>query len=252
MQVIVNDLAVNYTRTGEGPVFVLLHGWGDSLETFSKLLPELEKRFTVIRIDLAGFGGSQAPTSAWGLADYAKQLRDILQKIAVSPQDITVLMGHSNGGAIAVTAISEHYLQPKRLVLLASSGVRNVHSQQKNAVQAVTKVGKLFTFALPASKRSKLRRAYYEKIGSDLLVAPHMEKTFARIVKEDILKRAETITVPTLLIYGELDTDTPPAYGMALQQAIAGSDIRVIQGAGHFLHHTHPDQVIDYMREFLS
>ena len=116
MQVIVNNLAVQYTRTGQGPVFVMLHGWADTAETFNAFLPELEQRFTVVCINLAGFGGSQAPEKAWNLQNYAQFVRDVLHKIAISPQDITVLLGHSNGGAIAVVAVAEKILLPKRLI----------------------------------------------------------------------------------------------------------------------------------------
>jgi pimeloyl-ACP methyl ester carboxylesterase len=252
MQVIVNKLAVQYTRTGQGPVLVMLHGWADTAETFNALLPELEQRFTVVRINLAGFGGSQAPQKAWNLNDYAVYVRDVLQKIAISPQDITVLLGHSNGGAVAVAAVSQKLLFPKRLILIASSGVRSGGSQQGVVRKVAIRTAKTFGAFLPSTTRHKLRSSYYEKVGSDMLVAPHMEATFKKIIKDDIVGRADKITIPTLLIYAELDTATPPSHGVALQHAIQGADLRVLQGAGHFLHQQNAEEVLAYMKEFLT
>lgn len=252
MQVIVDNLAAAYYRSGSGPVMVMLHGWGDTSDTFLPLLHVLEKKFTVIRIDLAGFGGSQTPEAGWSLHEYAVFVRNVLQKIAVSPQDITVLVGHSNGGAIAITALSEGLLGAKRLILIASSGIRTTQKTAKSAKKVTAKIGKLASMFLPASKKQKLRQAYYQKIGSDMLVAPHMEATFKKIIKEDVLERSQKIAVPTLLIYGELDTAAPPLFGQMFQQAINGSELRVAQGADHFLHQQHSEKVIAYMKAFLS
>ncbi len=252
MQVIVNDLVVSYEKTGKGPIVVMLHGWGDSKETFRALAVELEKRFTVVRLDLAGFGGSQPPDSAWGLKDYATQVRDALLKIAISQTDISVLVGHSNGGAIAVTAVSEGLLSPKSMVLIASSGVRNIDDTKKTTLKLLTKFGKGGALLLPKSKREALRKKYYTSIGSDMLVVPHMEATYKKIIKEDIVRAAEKLTVPTLLVYGELDSATPPSHGVILQQAIRGSDLRVVQGSDHFVHQHHAADVLEYMRQFLS
>jgi pimeloyl-ACP methyl ester carboxylesterase len=203
-------------------------------------------------LDLAGFGGSQPPETAWGLKAYATHVRDTLLKIAITQSDISVLVGHSNGGAIAVMAVSEGLLSPKSLVLIASAGVRNIDDAKKTSLKLLTKFGKGGSLLLPKSKREALRKKYYASIGSDMLAVPHMEATYKRIIKEDIVQAAEKITVPTLLIYGELDTATPPSHGVVLQQAIRGSDLRVVQGADHFVHQHHTDDVLEYMRKFLS
>lgn len=252
MQVIVNDLVVSYSRSGEGPITVLLHGWADSANTFSKLLPLLEPYFTVVSIDLAGFGGSQAPKKAWGLNNYAEHVRDILQKISIMPNDITVLLGHSNGGAIAITAIANNYIRPKKLVLLASAGVRTGKTSKKIALIAAAKAGKIATLILPKRQRAKLRKKFYGAVGSDLLVAEHMQESFKKIVKQDVLHLAERLHLPTLLVYGELDTATPVTYGQILQNTIAGSELRVVQNADHFLHQNHADQVAAYIRSFMG
>lgn len=252
MQVIVNDLVVSYTKSGQGPVMVLLHGWGDTARTFDALVSQLEPNFTLVRFDLAGFGGSQPPHKDWGLNDYAQYVRDVLQKIAIMPNDITVLLGHSNGGAIAIEAVAKGYVRPKKLILLASAGIRNTDSVRKTTLKLLAKSGKVATAFLPKSAKHSLRKKFYDSTGSDLLVAEHMQGTFKKIVKQDVLHQAEKITLPTLLLYGELDTATPPTYGQLFQNTIQSAHLTVIQNADHFLHQNHTDEVSAYIKRFMA
>lgn len=249
MQIIVQDLVVCYEKSGNGPLVVLLHGWADSLSTFDDLCFKLEQNYTVVRIDLPGFGGSQPPAKDWSLTDYAQFVSAALQKIAIMPNDITMLVGHSNGGAIAIKAVASQILKPKKLVLLASSGIRR-DSFKKTAYKILAKGGKLATAILPLKQKSKIRSRFYNATGSDLLVAEHMQGTFLKVVSEDLQAEAEKISIQTCLIYGELDTATPPSFGQIYQHAIIGSQLHVIQNADHFLHQNHTDEVYDYIRKF--
>ena len=249
MQIVVNNLIVSYQKSGAGPVAVLLHGWADTLNTFDSLLSDLEKHYTVIRIDLAGFGGSQPPKKSLNLLDYANFVRDTLQKIFIMPNDITLLVGHSNGGAIAIKAVSKGILKPKKLVLLASAGIRE-DSVRKSTVRTIAKVGKIATIILPSKYKNSIRKNFYNKIGSDYLIAENMQGTFKKIVSEDIRHDAEKIAIPTLLVYGELDMATPTLFGQFLQQSIEGSTLTVIQNADHFVHQSYSDDVYKLIREF--
>lgn len=249
MQIIVNDLVVAYEKSGQGPVVVLLHGWADTLHSFDTLTSELETHYTVVRLDLAGFGGSQPPRRSWELLDYANYVRDALQKIAIMPNDITILIGHSNGGAIAIKAVGRQILKPQKLVLIASAGIRQ-DSLKKTVIKLAAKTGKVVTIVLPKKHRQNLRNKFYSKIGSDFLYAEHMQGTFKKIVAEDIRHDAEKVSVPTCLIYGELDTATPPMYGQTLQQIIPSSILHVVQGADHFVHQTEPNIVYERIRDF--
>ena len=249
MQVIAHDLVVSYAKKGSGPVAVLLHGWADTQHTFDQLVDQLQQTYTVVTIDLAGFGGSQAPPKAWSLTDYAEHVQAVLQKIAIMPNDITLLIGHSNGGAIAVRAVAKGLLKPKKLVLVASAGIRQT-SLKKSALQSVTKVGKVASIVLPKATRHKLRATMYNHVGSDYLIAEHMQGTFKKIVKDDVQADAEQITIPTCIIYGELDTATPVRYAHIFHSLIHGSSLHVIQNGTHFVHQQFSDKVYEYIRRF--
>lgn len=249
MNVIVNGLAISYQRSGKGKQLLLLHGWADSQATFDAVTKRLEKHYDVIRVDLPGFGGSQDPDVAWGLDEYADFVQAFVKKVGLTPYG---LVGHSNGGAIAIKAIATLRSKPEKLVLIASAGIRGREPLRKLALKMVAKTGKAVTWPLPVAARQRLRKKLYGSIGSDLLVAPHMEETFKRITGEDIQSDAMMLELPTLIVNGTEDIATPLAYAETFNHAIEGSELAVVDGASHFVHQEEPELVVERMEAFLA
>lgn len=247
MNVIVDNLLVNYVRQGKGQPVLILHGWGDRLESFDELSRLLEDSYEIIRIDLAGFGKSQAPPSTWGLGDYGAYIAKFLAKINVRP---SVIIGHSNGGAIAIKGLADGQLSADKLVLLSSAGIRDTKKARKFAWRLAAKAGKSATALLPTDMRQSLRTRLYQSAGSDLLVAPHLEATFKRIVNEDIQAEAAMISLPTLIINGSDDTATPPEFAHTFQKAINGSKLIMIDEAGHFAHQQFAEKIAAAVKDF--
>lgn len=249
MNIIIKNLLVNYRRQGKGRTILLLHGWGDNLETFDDMCKLLEPDFELVRLDLAGFGKSQQPPAAWGLSDYAQYVTEFAAKLGIEP---FAVIGHSNGGAVAAKAVAMSTLKVEKLVLLSSAGIRDTMGTKKLVLRTLTKTGKLATIMLPADLRRKLRAQLYGSVGSDMLIAPHMEQTFKRIVGEDIQALAANISIPTLILSGSDDTATPPSFGSKFHAAIDGSSFHVIESAGHFAHQQMPKVTTTLIRDFLD
>jgi pimeloyl-ACP methyl ester carboxylesterase len=250
MQVIVNDLLVHYDKYGKGKTIVLLHGWADSSRGLQALSQALAQHYQVITIDLPGFGGSQAPAKPWGLDNYAHCIQVTLDKLGIS--DLRAVIGHSNGGAIAIRGVARGWLVPDRLVLIAAAGVRGTQPGRKQLLKLIAKTGKLVTSPLPATVQKRLRRSLYKGVGSDMLVAEHMQETFKAVVADDVRSDAPAIQQPTLLLYGENDKQTPPWYGETYHQLITGSTLEILPGAGHFVHQDRPAEVMKAIEEFLA
>jgi pimeloyl-ACP methyl ester carboxylesterase len=250
MQVIVDALLVHYEQAGTGKTVVILHGWGDSGSGFGDLIAHFSKKYHIIALDLPGFGGSQTPTHAWGLDEYGRFVAAFLRKIKVAP--VWAVIGHSNGGAIAIRAVANGWLQPERLVLLASAGIRGVYKGRNRAYRLIAKTGKLAAKPLPRVAQARLRKKLYTSIGSDMLVAEHLQETFKRVVTDDVREDAKRIDVPTLLMYGEADTQTPVSYGEQYHELISNSTLEVLPGVGHFLHLERPGVVYKAIGGFLA
>ncbi len=249
-KVVVDGLLANYRTYGkQGDVIVMLHGWGDSLNTFDGLSRELSKTNFVVCLDLPGFGQSDSPKNTWGLSEYASFVSEFCKKINLN---VDYLVGHSNGGAISIKLVAQKLFKPKKLILLASSGVRSDYNGRNKALRIVTKTGKIITTPLPKSIKSKIRKKVYDTVGSDMLVAEHLQETFKKTVAEDITELSAKITIPTLLIYGSEDKATPVEYGEIFSKKIQNSKLVEINGAGHFIHHDKENEVTGLIKEYIK
>jgi pimeloyl-ACP methyl ester carboxylesterase len=250
MQVIVDSLLTHYEVHGKGKVVLLLHGWAGSAQGFHKLQAELAKKYKVVALDLPGFGGSQPPDGAWGLDDYAYFVNNFLAKIEIGK--LHGLLGHSNGGAIAIRGMARGWLSADKLLLLASAGIRGEYKGRIKAIRMITKAGKALTTPLPKAVKQKLRTKVYKTVGSDMLVAEHLQETFKKVVTDDVRADATHLALPTLLIYGDKDDSSPLSYAKILQEAIKGSKLEVVPGAGHFVYDDQPEAVLKSVKDFLK
>lgn len=249
MQIVINGLLTTYERSGKGRTVLLLHGWGDSAAGLSNIQAALSSHFDVIAPDLPGFGSTQSPPNVWGLNDYASFIQSFLAKLQVAPYAV---IAHSNGGAIALRGISLSLLKSSRLILLASAGIRGEYQGRMRLLRYATKTGKVLVSPLPAGLKRKIRRKVYDTVGSDMLVAEHLQETFKKVVTDDVRSDAAEVRVPTLLIYGEADTAAPPRYGELFHELIDGSTLEILPGAGHFVHIDRPQAVLKAIEDFLQ
>jgi pimeloyl-ACP methyl ester carboxylesterase len=250
MNVLIDGLIINYKIEGRGRAVLCLHGWGDNLDTFTKSTQSGFEDYRLISVDLPGFGKTDTPEKDYNLLLYAEFVNKFLKK--VNEEKIYAVIGHSNGGAISIKAVANNLLNPKKMVLLASSGIRSESRSRNKFLRIIAKIAKLFTKLLPKKIREKIRRKVYKKIGSDLFVAEKMQGTFKNIVSEDLLEESRKINIPTLLVYGSEDGMTPLKYGEKYNESIRNSKLEVIVGARHMLHHTHEKETRDIILEFLN
>lgn len=249
MKIIMENLAIEYRDEGTGPVSLFLHGWQDDLHTFDSLVPYLSPTRRIIRLDLPGFGKSELPRAAWTLNDYARLVRACIEKLNIQ---IDMLIGHSFGGRIAIKGITAKILQPRALVLIASPGGGKRRTARNAFFKIAARIGGWLLHIPPlVFWREGLRRRLYRGIGSDYASAGALRETFLNIVTENISDSAKQITTPTLLIWGEEDTETPLSDGERLARLIRGSALKKIRGAGHFVHRERPREVARIIQEFL-
>jgi len=83
-------------------------------------------------------------------------------------------------------------------------------------------------------------------------VVESLQETFKKVVNDDVRADAAQVAVPTLIVYGQNDEQTPPRYGEIFKQAIATSQLHVIPDAGHFVHLDQPQKTTSLIKEFLA
>ncbi len=250
MQVIVDGLPTHYELGGKGKTVVFLHGWGDRAAGSAQLRAELARQYTVVAPDLPGFGGTAAPPKVWNNTDYAEFVAALLRKIGQT--QVYALIGHSNGGAIAVRGLGRHILTAEKVVLVASAGIRGEYKGRTRALRYLAKTGKVLAAPLPASVKQRLRRKVYQTIGSDMLVAEQLQETFKKVVTDDVRADAARVDIPALLLYGEDDPQTPVRYGELFHEYLRDSTLEIFPAAGHFVHLDRPQEVLRAIEEFLQ
>lgn len=67
----IDGIRMCYRKTGEGRPFILMHGWGCSMDTVASVERVAAETHTVYNIDFPGFGKSAEPDDVWGVERYA-------------------------------------------------------------------------------------------------------------------------------------------------------------------------------------
>src|SRR5438128_10991330 len=113
----VDGLSLNYDVAGRGPAVVLVHGLGGFGASWRDTIDALATRATVFAVDLPGFGRSAKPRTTYRLGYFARALHGFLEGLGVGQAS---LVGHSLGGAVAVTYALTHPSRVERLALVGA------------------------------------------------------------------------------------------------------------------------------------
>src|SRR5205814_400149 len=135
--------SVACARSAESPATdppaILLHGWGCEGASLHPLATHLAQRFRTITPDLPGFGGTTPPPDDWGVPEYASWTLQLLDKLGIGR---ALLLGHSNGGRIAIYLAATQPAIVDRLILVDSAGIRPDGTTTRQAVAAISKTGR--------------------------------------------------------------------------------------------------------------
>lgn len=249
---IVEDLDTVYHHKGSGKkAVVFLHGWMSSAKTFDKIAATLPKEVSYFGLELPGFGSTEAPKADWGVEEYVSFITKWQGKIGLTKVDTYI--GHSMGGRILLQAIGRNKLVASRLVLIGSHGVAGDQSLRLGLYKLAAKTGKVLTFWLPRSIRSRLQSRLYSSAGAgDYLEADGMREVFKSVISTDARGDAAQITLPTLLIYGKNDVQTPPEFGKIFNNLIKSSEFLLVDAAGHYTYIDQPHTVSKAINNFVG
>ncbi len=251
MLIRINGLETFYQQEGRGDSVVLLHGWGASSQNLAGVVACLAPLFQVTAVDLPGFGWSQGPPGAWGVADYADHVRQLLDEVRIPK---AALLGHSFGGRVAIRLAARHPERVGRLVLVASAGVRPRRGLRYYARVATFKaLRRLVTLPGLDGPGGRLLARWQAKVGSrDYLAAGRLRPTFVKVVNEDLTPALASIQAPTLLLWGDQDQEVRRPAVDVMAARIPGARLTVFAGAGHFPFQDAPEAFCRAVRAFLQ
>jgi pimeloyl-ACP methyl ester carboxylesterase len=237
---------------GDGRPVLALHGWGGSIQSFWPVAERLApKGYQVHLLDLPGFGQSELPPTTWGVGDYAAFILAYLDGAQI---DRTALIGHSFGGRISLMLAADHSAWFSRMVLAAGAGIRTPPSLRQMMRSGVSRtVRKGLTSLHMDGLRDRLRESYNQRYASeDFLTAGPLRETFIRVIEEDLTAYAERVPLPTLLIWGDQDQETPLWQGRRFEQIMPDAGLVVFTGAGHFAYLERLSETVHIVDHFLG
>lgn len=239
MKIKVKNVLVNYIQYGEGKDILFLHGWGQNIEMMKILGDNFSNRFRITILDFPGFGESSEPEEVWSIKDYSDMLEEFIKELDIKKP---IIMGHSFGGRVAIRYSSNHPIE--KLVLFGSPCIRH-NTELPLSVKILKGIKKL-------PGMDKIGEFAKNFIGSrDYKAAsPVMRQILVNVVNEDLSSFAKDIEEPTLLIWGEQDTEAPVEDAKELEGIMIDAALIVLPGT-HYAYIENLGQVVNILNNFI-
>ena len=255
MTTVINDQTINYIITGEGAPLLLLHGWGAEIDSFAPVTIELSKYRKVYVIDFPGFGKSEEPKHAFEVKDYTEIVKTFIKTVIGEKTDIIC---HSFGGRVTILLSSMYPELVGKIVFTDAAGIKprrglryytRVYSYKFAKKLAKTRVMKKVFRAVGFDAEKKIKNAGSEDYRK---LSGIMRETFVKVVNQDLTPYLKDIKSPSLLVYGENDTDTPVRFGKIMEREIRDAGLVVLEDAGHFSYLDQFPRYISIVKVFLG
>ena len=239
MKINIKDLQVNYIQYGKGKDILLLHGWGQNIEMMKPVGDNFANDYRITIIDFPGFGQSEEPKSPWTIEKYSHMLEVFVEKTNIKKP---IVIGHSFGGRVAIRYSARNPIE--KLILFGSPCIR-IEEPLPLTVRILKKLKKLPGL----NEFGEFMKQY---IGSrDYKAAtPIMRQTLVEVVNEDLSKFAREIEEPTLLIWGENDTEAPLNEAKELEKIMNDAALIVLPGT-HYAYLENLPRVISILDNFI-
>jgi pimeloyl-ACP methyl ester carboxylesterase len=254
----VGDLRIGYAEAGEGPPLVLLHGGWSDWRIWRPQLHGLGEELAVAAWDAPGCGRSSDPPDSWRMEDYADCLAAWLEAVGIERPHV---LGLSWGGTLALALYGRHPEIPSSLVLASSyAGWAGSLPAEEVARRLERVLGELerppdewASDYIPGFLTDAAPPGLGDEIAT-IMCDLHPDGTrtmLAAMAEADLRDVLPRIEVPTLLLYGELDTRSPLPVAEELHREIPGSQLVVLPGVGHLASAERPDDFNAAVRAFL-
>lgn len=259
-----DSLTIHYWMGGEGPVIVLIHGFGgDASVTWKKEMRALAKDHRVIAADLLWFGESEAKLKP----TLVNQRKALIQLLKTEQCDTIQLIGQSYGGFLAVDLALNGPFTISKMMIANSPGptfdqqrlrgvmnryhVDSIHQlfvlQDPDGIQRLVDASTFKDRKVPRFLKKALFAQYFEQNREALkaLMLDLQASTLATNPLEPLIE------IPTEVLWGEQDEIFPLDEGKKFAQAIHASWF-VIPECGHAPQLDKPKIFLDEVVRFFA
>lgn len=250
---------------GSGTPLVLLHGFTGSSQNWLPLIPALAQHYAVIAVDLPGHGQSFIPDAPEECEMYtvAEDLERVLAQLNIQQ---CIMAGYSMGARMALYFAHSYPMLVAGLILesgspgLADLTERAQRQQQDDELADFIEREGIEAFVdywesqpiwatqqqLPDETRLWLHQL---RMRNNPMGLANMLRGMGTGVQSSLWQRLPEITMPTLLIAGELDTKFA-AIATQMHHTLPNSQLSIIPGAGHAVHLEQPELYIAVIQAY--
>ena len=256
-----------WTAEGSGPPLLLVRGLGRSHRFFEPIVPHLAGRFTVIRFDNRGSGQTDTPPGMYTTQQMAADCVAVLDAAGVGSAWV---LGMSMGGMIALDMALEHPDRVRGLILgsVIPYGKRatpcpiwpqflltvSAFSPKKTArkIQAWVTLSDPFLKETGQEQADAMMDQWDEWATMEPFRIKGLIAHTAAIFHHNSGDRLESVTVPALLMTGELDRLVPPANSIMMSKIIPDAELNILSRCGHNIETEQPAEMIALVVDFIS
>jgi 3-oxoadipate enol-lactonase len=246
----------DYTDPWTTPETILLvHGVADTSKAWFAWVPQLARRFRVLRPDLRGFGQSSIPSRdyQWSLGGFAKDLKDLLDHLHINAVHV---VGQRIGGSVTMQFAHDFPDRVKSLVViggpatLAQSALKPsswLEQVQREGVEswARTTMGARLGEVSPA-----MREWWIKEMGKTAQSV--MEGIFRYVSTMDITAILPQIKAPTLVITSDRGALAAVETVRSWQTRIPNSRLLVLPSSAYHLAAAMPEECAQATVKFIE
>jgi pimeloyl-ACP methyl ester carboxylesterase len=245
-RMLINGHHLNVEQQGPkaGPGVVLLHHGLGSVRAWREQIPALvEAGYYVIAYDRWGYGGSD-PRPSLDVPGFTDDLADLEKLLAQLGLDKVALVGHSDGGTIALYMAARY---PERVNCLVTVAAHiYVEPEMQPGILGIRRA-----FETDRHFRKGMQYAHSEKFEA---VFDHWFNGWyqADCLAWDIRPLLARIDCPTLVVQGEQDEHATPQHARDIANEISGAELWLVPKANHMLPQEQPILFNARLLQFLN
>jgi 2-hydroxy-6-oxonona-2,4-dienedioate hydrolase len=237
-----------FIEEGNGQPLVLLHGLFGALSNFEALIEYFRHHYKVVVPMLPLFDLDLLHSSVGGLQKYLHKFMEARNYKEAH------LLGNSLGGHVALLYVIKHPERVRSLILTGSSGLFENgmgDSYPKRGDYEYIKKKTQITFYDPKTATKELVDEVYE-IVNNRLKAVKIIALAKSAIRNNLGEELNQIKQPTLLIWGNNDTITPPFVAREFHKLIPNSELYFIDKCGHAPMMEVPEEFNQILHKFLT
>ncbi|MBC8047545.1 MAG: alpha/beta hydrolase [Fimbriimonadaceae bacterium] len=245
---ITEENGFKYVEEGEGNVLMLLHGLFGALSNFYDIIEHFKLTHKVVIPILPLYELPVEETTVMGYVNYVERF------VAYKKYDKVIVLGNSLGGHIALLYALKNAEKINAVVLTGSSGLFESamgDSYPKRGDYEYIKRKTEVTFYDPKHATKELVDELFD-IVNDRNKVIRVLATAKSAIRQNLGEEVGKITSPTLLIWGNNDTITPPFVGEEFHKLIPNSKLIFIDKCGHAPMMEQPEEFNKHLETFLK